>query len=334
MRLGVAIEETWDFFHEVYADLASHHETTLYSRPPALRVPLLHGRLNAYRFRRDFERFLRRQDVVFFEWASGLLAAASHLPQSCGIVTRLHRYELYQWAKQIDWRRVDRVILVSRAKLREFTAALPAHAHKAVVIPEAVSVERFRFVERPFGGNIGILCHLKPRKRVYELVLAFSELVRERPGLHLHIGGGEAPGFEEYAEAITQLVARLGLRDKVTFYGHLARPEEWYPLIDVFISNGYSEGLQVSPMEAMATGCYCLSHHWDGADELLPKEHLFYTERELQTLMLRYIDAPESVKAQSRARMRELVVEHFNVDVTKRQIRELVEATAARRAAA
>ena len=27
MRLGVAIEETWDFFHEIYADFEAHHQT-------------------------------------------------------------------------------------------------------------------------------------------------------------------------------------------------------------------------------------------------------------------------------------------------------------------
>jgi hypothetical protein len=80
------------------------------------------------------------------------------------------------------------------------------------VIPEAVSVERFRMAQKPFGGDIGILCHLKPRKRVYELVLAFHDLLRQRPGLHLHIGGGRAAAFDEYAEALHQLVARLGHR--------------------------------------------------------------------------------------------------------------------------
>ena len=38
----------------------------------------------------------------------------------------------------------DCVILVSDAKLRTFTETFPSHAHKAVVIPEAVSVTRFQ----------------------------------------------------------------------------------------------------------------------------------------------------------------------------------------------
>jgi glycosyltransferase involved in cell wall biosynthesis len=329
LRLGVAIEETWDFFHEIYADFSEHHQTTLFKRRPRLKLPFLNGRVSRHRFRQDLQALLRGNDVVFFEWASELLAEASHLPKTCGIVARLHRYEMYRWANRIDWNAVDRLILVSQAKLREFTERFPAQAHKAVVIPEAVSVKRFTPSAKPYGGDIGILCHMKPRKRVYELVLAFSELLQERSDFHLHIGGGRAAGFEDYHEAVVQLVDRLGLREHVTFYGHVDKPETWYPLIDIFISNGYSEGLQVSPMEAMASGCYCLSHRWDGAEELLPATNLYDTNTQLRTLVLDYAALPPAERERTRTCMRALVNDRFNVDVTKLQIRRIVEDVAA-----
>jgi glycosyltransferase involved in cell wall biosynthesis len=128
-------------------------------------------------------------------------------------------------------------------------------------------------------------------------------------------------------------VDRLGLRDKVKFYGHLTKPEEWYPLVDVYVSNGFSEGLQVSPMEAMSSGCYCLSHQWDGADELMPVENLFYTNTELKNLLIRYADLPEPEKQATRSRLRAMICERFNVDLTKQQIRRVIEETAAGRAA-
>lgn len=329
MRLGIAIEETWDFFHEVYADLRAHHDTTLYERR-ALSVPLVGRRLAPYWSRRNMTSFLKRQDAVFFEWASELLATASTLPKACGIVARLHRYELYQWADRIDWNTVDRLIVVSQAKLREFAAAFPEQTHKVVMIPEAVSVQRFQPVPKRFNGDIGILCHMRPRKRVYELVLAFYELIKQRSDFHLHIGGGRAAGVGEYDEAVRQLVDRLGLRDKVTFYGHVTKPEEWYPKIDIFISNGYSEGLQVSLLESMASGCYALSHHWDGADELLPASNLYYTNSELVEQLLRHADKSEAERAEDSAWMRRTVCDGFNVDVTKVKIRQVIEAAASR----
>jgi glycosyltransferase involved in cell wall biosynthesis len=331
MRLGIAIEETWDFFHEVYADLRAHHDTTLYERRP-VRLPLVGGRLDPYWFRRDMRSFLRRHDAVFFEWASELLATASTLPKTCGIVSRLHRYELYQWADRINWDTVDRLIVVSQAKYREFAAAFPAQTHKVVMIPEAVSVQRFGFSAKPFRGDIGILCHMRPRKRVYELVLAFYELTQQRPDFHLHIGGGRASGVGEYDDAVRQLVARLGLSSKVTFYGHVSEPEHWYPKVDIFISNGYSEGLQVSLLEAMASGCLSLSHHWDGADELVPAENLYYTNTQLVQQILRHADKTEAQRNHDRERMRAIVCDGFDVDQTKIKIRRVIEAAATRAA--
>src|SRR5690606_18831809 len=101
MRLGIAIEETWDFLHEIHADLAAHHDVTLFRRRQ-VGLPVFNARLNRALFRRDLGAFLRANDVVFFEWASELLAAASHLPKKAGIVTRLHRYEMYRWADRVN----------------------------------------------------------------------------------------------------------------------------------------------------------------------------------------------------------------------------------------
>jgi glycosyltransferase involved in cell wall biosynthesis len=274
---------------------------------------------------------LAAHDVVFFEWASGVLAEATRLPKTAGLVARLHRYELYQWADHVNWDSVDRLIVVSRAKQAEFSARFPAQAGKVVVIPEAINLNRFTLHARPFAGDLGILCNLSPRKRVYELVLAFAELNRQQPGFRLHIGGGPHPKFPEYPEALRGLVRQLGLDGQVVFYGAVTEPDKWLAAIDVFISNSYSEGLQLAPMEAIASGCLALSHGWAGADELLAPDSLFYTDRELVEKLLAYAGAPEAERAARRAAQRQRVVECFDVDQTKVQIRHLVEAVAAER---
>ena len=218
MYVGVAIEETWDFFHEIYDDLRERHQVSLFKQKEG-QLPFFKERINRYLFKRNIQSFMRSNEVVFFEWASRLLAAATQYPKTCGIVTRLHRYEMYQWVDKINWDAVDKIILVSEAKKREFIGRYPNQASKVVVIYEAVDTNKFQLISREFGGNIGILCHMTPRKRVYELILAFSELTKLRDDLHLHIGGGLVPGFEEYYTAIHMLVNKLELRDQITFYG-------------------------------------------------------------------------------------------------------------------
>jgi glycosyltransferase involved in cell wall biosynthesis len=328
MRIGIAIEDTWAFFKEVEEELSGHHQTTQF-KPRRFNLPVFNERGNRYLLHRDLISFMRSNQVVFFEWASGLLETASSLPKQCGIVTRLHRYEMYKWADKINWDVVDRVILVTEAKGREFSRRFPSQAGKIVIIPEAISLDRFasdpQAEPKDFSGDLGILCNLSPRKRVYELILAFYELNCRREGFHLHIGGGPHPGFPDYPAALYSLVAELDLQNKITFHGNIADPREWYRQIDIFISNSYSEGLQVSPMEAIACGCYCLSHRWDGADEFYPETSLFFTDRELVERILAYSELTNADRMARIAGLQEIVRARHDIARTKIQIREVVE---------
>lgn len=324
MRLGIATEETWNFFNEIYAGLQQRYTTTVFQRRQ-WRLPFLHERINVALLQYDLRKFLQNNDVVFFEWASGLLVLATQMPKQCAIVTRLHRYELYEWADQVNWDAVDKIIVVSHAKKREFAARFPQQAGKLVVSPPSTSLEKFTPKPKAFSGDIGILCHLTPRKRVYELILTFYELTQKRNDLHLHIGGGEDPKFTDYAHALHHLVEQLNLQDKVTFYGNVREPWQWYSKIDIFVSNSYSEGLQVAPMEAMASGCYCLAHHWGGAEELLPADYLYMTDRQLQEKILQYVDLSEEQKQVQKTRMRTIAAERFDINQTVRQIIETID---------
>jgi glycosyltransferase involved in cell wall biosynthesis len=324
MQVGIAIEETWSFLHEIYEDLRTHHNVSLFQRRQT-QLPVLQSRINRRLLKGDLRAFMRANDVVFFEWVSELLAEATHLPKSCAIVARLHRYEMYKWVDRINWAAVDRIILVSQAKKREFLARFPEQESKISVIYEAVDPDKFQPRQKSFGGNIGILCHLTPRKRVYELILAFSELLAERPDLRLHIGGGAHVSYADYAEALHYLVRRLGIEDKVIFYGNVTEPAKWYQNVDIFISNSYSEGLQVSPMEAMASGCYTLSHAWAGAEELLPEHYLYYTDSQLQAKILAYCNMREKDQVQQIQLMRQIACDKFNVHQVKVKIRQTIE---------
>jgi glycosyltransferase involved in cell wall biosynthesis len=325
MRIGIANLETWGFLHEIADDLAQHHQVSVF-KPRVIQLPVFHMRVNRWLYRHDIAKFMAANDMVFFEWASELLATATRLPKTCGIVTRLHRYEMYEWVDRIYWDAVDKIILVSQTKKQEFRVRFPEQAEKIEVIYEAVDPDKFQFQPKTFGGDIGLLCHLTPRKRVYELILTFAELLRQRSDLHLHIGGGADPSYLDYAVALYDLVRNLKLQDKVTFYDNVKEPWKWYGKVDIFISNGYSEGLQVAPMEAMACGCYCLAHRWMGADELLPAAYLYYTDRELQEKILAYCALPSDAQQAERATMRAIVVEKFNVHQTKIEVRRVLEA--------
>lgn len=324
LKVGVAIEETWAFFHEIYADFQKNFKVDLFERK-SQNYPIFTERINRHNFDRELRYILQKNDVVFFEWASELLVAASQLPKTCGIVARLHRYELYRWIDQINWDLVDHLIVVTEAKRYEFLSRIPEMSSRISVIPEAVSLERFKPHERVFRGDIGTLCSLIPRKRVYELILAFSELIKEYPNMHLHIGGPERDIYSEYAQALYRLTRRLNLQDQIKFYGKVNNPETWYQNLDIFISNSYSEGLQVALLEAMASGVYCLSHDWEGAEEILPKEQLYFSEQELIQRLKQYFHYSDEQRAIEKARMVDSVVAKSDIQHTVLAIRALVE---------
>ena len=324
LRLGVVNPETWDFFKELFDYFGSRFQTSLFDKRE-LALPVFRGRAERYLLRRDLLQFLRRNDVVFFEWASDLLALATEFPKSARIITRLHRWELYAWADAVNWDAVDRIILVSEAKRREFSERFPAHASKIEVVPESIDLERFRYKARSFSGSIGTLCHLRPRKRVYDLILSFSELRRTHPNLTLHIGGNPVPEQMDYYASLKSLAERLSLGGSIQFDGFVERPWEWYRKIDVFVSNSYSEGLQVSPMEAMASGCFTLVHRWEGADELLPPEYLYFSDSELQAKIRTFCDASEEDRLRQRERQRAIVEGSFDIAVNRERIGRMVE---------
>ena len=95
--------------------------------------------------------------------------------------------------------------------------------------------------------------------------------------------------------------------------------------MDFFISNSYWEGQQIALLEAMAVGCYCLSHFWDGAEEILPPEYLYATDTELQQKIIEYCELPNGVKWKRQDQFRSIVQEKFDIDQTKVRVREIIE---------
>jgi glycosyltransferase involved in cell wall biosynthesis len=277
----------------------------------------------------DLQRLLNSNDIVFFEWADNLLVQASQMQHTCKIVTRLHRFELYERAQYINWDGVNQIITVSSSKRHELEKQFPACIGKISVIPSAVSLRKFAFEPHPVNHRIGTLSHLFSRKRVYELILAFYELtLHGYPQATLHIVGGRKKYYEDYEVALHQLVKKLHLEKCVQFYGHVTDPASWYQNLDIFVSNAYSEGLPAALLEAMACGCYSLTHCWDGVEEVLPDTQIFYTNTELISKMIKYFQTSSTEQQVLQSRMRQIVEERFNLDQTKVQMRNLIEEVA------
>jgi glycosyltransferase involved in cell wall biosynthesis len=322
-RLGVFVgENNWTFFHEIYEDLAQHYSTEIFRRK-TYQVPILQGRLNRWAFHHGLRSTLARNDVCFFEWASELLMASSRMPKSCAIATRLHSFELYDWAPKIHWQSVDRIICVSQAMQKRFIALYPDHAPKTAVVYNGRPLDAFQHLaRRDFQFNLGMLGSIIPIKRVYDVILMFYTLKQQARQARLFLGG-EIIHEPRYAAATCRLVEKLGLQDSVLFDGRVD-PALWLQKIDILISNSYWEGQQVALIEGMASGCYCLCHFWAGAEEMLPPENLYITEAEFCQKILSYAETSAAEKRQCQARLRAIAYDKFDIERIKPQIRQII----------
>ncbi len=328
-KIGILVgEERWSFFREIYTDLTEHYSTTLF-QPKRYQAPFFYNKINAMLHVRRLRQLLAQNDLCFFEWASDLLMQASRMPKTCKVVTRLHSFELFAWAPQIEWQVVDRVILVSEAMRQRFIDYYPAHAHKAVVVFNGRSLASFRPLARgPFQWHLGMVGSISPIKRVYEAVLMLHSLRTAGYPARLSIAG-EPAGDYRYALAVERLVKELGLQDAIRFDGQVTDIPTWLQKIDIFISNSFWEGQQVALLEAMAAGCYCLSHFWAGAEEMVPPANLFLTERQWQEKIVAYATLSDTEKEAQQSELRRLAAEHFDINRTKCQIRQIIAETMA-----
>jgi glycosyltransferase involved in cell wall biosynthesis len=254
---------------------------------------------------------------------------ASQKPKYCGIVTRLHSFELYEWAPKINWRTVDKIILVSGAMQQKFCNLYPDQAYKTVVINNGISFDKFSpTLPTSFNLRIGMLCNIHPIKRVYEMVLNLYEIKKLGLKVCLDIAGN--PDIDKrYTASIIRLAKELNLHDSVILEGYVADTTSWLQKIDIFISNSYWEGQQVALLEAMASGCYCLSHHWDGANELLPPNNLFYTSSELIEKILNYSNLSDNEKLMQKKTIHDIAYEKFDIRKTITQISQVIDEVSA-----
>jgi glycosyltransferase involved in cell wall biosynthesis len=190
----------------------------------------------------------------------------------------------------------------------------PGNDVKTVVLPAGKSLTRFVPQPHEFSGKLAMMGNILPIKRVYEMLLALAVLREVDPRYTLHLAGKPDQEFNNrrYYASVLSLVEKLGLREHVSFYGWVD-PAEWLPEMDIFISNSYWEGQQNALIEAMASGCYCLSHFWDGAEEILPQEYLFTTESSLVEKILAYAGLSEEEKEDRQNQMRAIAIEKYSL---------------------
>lgn len=127
-------------------------------------------------------------------------------------------------------------------------------ARRVVVVRNGLDLDRFLALPPPGAARarpprLGMVAQMEPRKDHAGLLRAFVEVRRRHPGARLVLAGdGRLRG------SLEALIASLGLSGEVDLPGTVARTEEIYGSIDLYVQASASqEGTSNSIVEAMAS---------------------------------------------------------------------------------
>lgn len=157
-------------------------------------------------------------------------------------------------------------------------------------IPNGIDIERFRFDPcvrkntrnelhlngKLVVGNIGRLCYQKNQDFLLDV---FAKILPSKPeSLLLLVGDGEDK------QHLVRKAERLGVSDKVLFYGLTDHTEQLLWAMDVFVLPSRFEGLPVTGVEAQAAGLPCVFSDAVPKDCMLTDETRFLSHCEQPTI--------------------------------------------------
>jgi glycosyltransferase involved in cell wall biosynthesis len=187
-----------------------------------------------------------------------------------GWLSGAYRLRLYRWLELRMLRGFDRICAVS-ASIEQDLLDAGLDAARVRRVDNGIDTDRFRPVpgvpgQRPLSAPIEIGCaaRLSNEKNLAQLIWAV-DACRMR-GRHLRLTiHGDGPLRDE----LTRLVTRLGLEEQVRLPGESVRLERWYPTLDAFVLPSLSEGMPMTVLEAMASGCPVIGSAVGAIPELL-----------------------------------------------------------------
>lgn len=170
--------------------------------------------------------------------------------------------EFFEWLGRFCYEASDDIVALYEAnRLRQITDGAPAE--RTQTIPNGIALARFAPLRReraPDEAPPPVLCligRVVPIKDVKTFIRAMRRVVNLRPDAEGWIAGPEDED-PAYAEECRNLVASLGLTEKVKFLG-FRKMEELLPQVGLVVLSSISEALPLVLLEGFAIGVPAVS---------------------------------------------------------------------------
>ena len=204
---------------------------------------------------------------------------------------------------RLGFRTADALIFVSHALQRAILGRrVPASAHVIYngVAPEAAFDERRRAAEALRGRRQALTFVLVGRFRESKgqavAIRAFALLAARTPGVRLLlVGGAGQTGEQDYFDRCRALAKKLGMADRIEFWGYIPDPERAFLEADVALMCSRNEAMGRVTAEAMSACRPMIGFDNGGTSELIEPERTGLLYRggpdALAACMARYVAA-------------------------------------------
>ena len=219
---------------------------------------------NVLRFRRVLGA-LRPDLLVTYNWGSLEWALANeigpnwphiHIEDGFGPDEATRRFKRRIWLRRLALVRANAIVVPSQNLRRIAADEWKFSERRIVYLPNGVDIARFS-ARQPVEGQafvkaegelvVGTCAALRPEKNLSRLIRAFATADVLSARLVICGEGPERAALEQVAE-------EMGIGGRVTFTGHLERPESAVPIFDVFAMSSDTEQMPLGLLEAMAAG--------------------------------------------------------------------------------
>ena len=240
----------------------------------------------------EMYNLMKWSDICWFDGCTDAVVEASKQPKVCKNIVRLHGFDSHNDSvSHIQWENIDVLITVGSSSVQDaLVKQVPDIKDRTwpVAIPNAVDLNKFRFIDRGRGKNLACVGNLNIRNNPVLLLQCMQKLHYIDPEYRLFFAGTfQNPALEQYAR---HMIEALGLTDVAFFDGRQHDVNSWLQDKHHIVSGSIGESLDMGLLEGMACGLKPVIHNFPGASQIFPTEFLFNIAEEFceQILCDRY----------------------------------------------